>query len=475
MKDKTIHLYDKLVEYNESDYYPYHMPGHKRQTKGRIPDEWICADITEIDGFDNLHHPEEFFCSLQQKAAALYGADESFYLVNGSTGGILSAISAAVPEGGTLLMTRNSHKSAYHAAYLRKLTINYLYAPVINEYDIYDAVQPEQVRRALEADNSINAVFIVSPTYEGRIADIKAIAEIVHEKKLPLIVDEAHGAHLGWAEEFAHNSCTLGADLVIHSVHKTLPALTQTALLHVNGERIDRELLKRFLRIYQTSSPSYILMASIDDALNLLEERGKELFSAFYRQYQGMHKILTSCEKLQFLPLEPDRQDIGKLIISGYKAGVSGQQLYEILLHRYHLQLEMAAGSYCLAMFTVGDTPEAYERMQEALLEIDRECMGKAIRMDIPKVWEETESQPETPLAIAWDMPWEFVDLKFAESHCAADFINLYPPGSPLVVPGEQLTREAVEKIQDYLKKNLKVQGIQQTADGWKIKCIKRQ
>lgn len=472
MKNNTISLYDKLEKYSESDYYPYHMPGHKRQTRGQIPDEWISADITEIEGFDNLHQPEDILYSLQHKAAALYGAEESFYLVNGSTGGILSAVSAAVPEGGTLLIPRNSHKSAYHAAYLRNLTINYLYPPVIKEYDIYDAVQPEQIRRALEADSTIQAVFVVSPTYEGRIADIRAIADIVHERGIPLIVDEAHGAHLGWAEEFAENSCRLGADIVIHSVHKTLPALTQTALLHVNGARIDRHRLKRFLQIYQTSSPSYLLMASIDDALSLLEEKGRTLFAVFYRQYLSMLEVLSSCKHLRFLPLVKGQQDVGKLLISGKRAGLSGQQIYEILLQRYHLQLEMAAGSYCLAMFTVGDTPQAYGRMQQALVELDEECGRNAVpAADSPEEWK-AEPLPGIPLQTAWELPWELMDLEHAQGRYAADFISLYPPGSPLAVPGEQLTKEAVAQIKSYLEKHLKVQGIQQE-EGCKVKCIK--
>lgn len=143
-------------------------------------------------------------------------------------------------------MTRGGHKSAYHAAYLRNLTISYLYPEMMQEYDIYDAITPEQIAEALAKEPVPDAVFLVSPTYEGRIADIEKIAQIVHSKGIPLIVDEAHGAHLGLAEGLAKNSCQCGADLVIHSVHKTLPALTQSALLHVNGNRIDRDRLRRF-------------------------------------------------------------------------------------------------------------------------------------------------------------------------------------------------------------------------------------
>ena len=156
-------LYRRLKAYSETDEYPYHMPGHKRQVCGELPQEIMNIDITEIDGFDNLHAPEEILLRLQEEAARLYGAEESFYLVNGSTCGVLAAISAAVPKGGRLLMTRGGHKSAYHAAYLRNLTISYLYPEMMQEYDIYDAITPEQIAEALAKEPVPDAVFLVSP------------------------------------------------------------------------------------------------------------------------------------------------------------------------------------------------------------------------------------------------------------------------------------------------------------------------
>ena len=266
-------------------------------------------------------------------------------------------------------MTRGAHKSAYHAVYLRNLTVSYLYPEMMEEYDIYDAVTLEQIAEAFSREPVPDAVFLVSPTYEGRIADIETIAKLVHSKGIPLIVDEAHGAHLGLAEGFAKNSCQCGADLVIHSVHKTLPALTQSALLHVNGRLVDRERLRRFLHIYQSSSPSYVLMAGIDNALQVVEEQGDYLFAKFQINYLRMLTELSECRNLHFLPLDA-RQDIGKLVILSPKAGLSGQQIYDILLEEYHLQLEMAAADHSLAMFTIGDSDEAYTRMTDALLAI---------------------------------------------------------------------------------------------------------
>lgn len=459
-----------------------------------LSEEFYRMDITEIDGFDNLHQPEGMIAELQRAAAGLYGAEESFYLINGSTCGILSAVSAALPEGGHILMARNCHKSAYHGVYLRNLEVTYLYPPCLDEYDIFDAVTPRQIEDALERKPDIRAVLIVSPTYEGRIADIRRIADIVHRRKIPLIVDEAHGAHLGLAETLPENSCQAGADLVIHSVHKTLPAPTQTALLHVNGTLVDRELLKRFLRIYQSSSPSYPLMAGIDNALRYIKESGGEAFREFRRRFGEMMEILADCRRLKFLSGEPEIQDVGKLLISVKGTGLKGKELYDILLKKYRLQLEMASESFALAMFTVNDRKEAYERMVRALLEIDagleeklsdgeeaemqalfpeRKVAGgaagspgaaKDCEKDTGRNQEETESG--IPLSRAWDMPSEAVALEESGGRYAGEFVNLYPPGVPLLVPGERITEKLCRDIIRYVEAGLLVQGVRVDESG---------
>ena len=471
------HLLDKLKKNRDSGIYPYHMPGHKRHPFGDLNQELCGIDITEIDGFDNLHQPTGILAQLQQQAAGLYGAEESFYLVNGSTSGVLSAISAALPQGGHILMARNCHKSAYHGIYLRNLKVTYLYPPVLIDYDIFDAIMPEQIQTALETEPEIGAVLIVSPTYEGRIADIRRIAEIVHERNIPLIVDEAHGAHLGLMKEGPENSCQAGADLVIHSVHKTLPALTQAALLHVNGSRIDRERLRRFLRIYQTSSPSYILMASIDNALRFIDQEGCEAFSKFKENYRNMLEDLRDCKQLRILPWEKGRQDLGKLVISVRDSGMTGKELYDILLHRYGLQLEMAAESYVLAMFTVNDEPEAYERMTLALLEIERE-LDQKIGAEASDGFKQdamffTKPIRKISLTKAWDMETEEVEFAESAGCCAGEFINLYPPGVPVLVPGEEITEELCVRVQEWILNGLAVQGVEKREEKIYIKILK--
>ncbi len=231
-----VPLLERLSTYAASDVYPFHMPGHKRQVKmgiTSVPNPF-SVDITEIDGFDNLHHAEDILKESMNSAAAVYESDRSWYLVNGSTCGILAAIAAAVKPGEKILMARNSHKSAYHAVILNQLEPVYLYPEEVPEFQIPGGIEPEQERALLEHPE-IRAVFVTSPTYEGIVSDIQGIAATAHRHGAALIVDEAHGAHLpfGDGNYFPDGALQEGADLVIQSLHKTLPSLTQTAILHL--------------------------------------------------------------------------------------------------------------------------------------------------------------------------------------------------------------------------------------------------
>ncbi len=472
-----------LQAYGESDYYPLHMPGHKRRLFGNMPPDVLKMDITEIDGFDNLHDASGILKEAQKEAAALYGAEETFFLVNGSTCGILSAISAALQEGQRLLITRNCHKSVYHGAYLRNLTISYLYPKIIEAYDICEAVTAKEVEEALQKERNVGAVLVVSPTYEGRIAEIEKIAETVHKRGIPLIVDEAHGAHLGLYEGFAQNSCRLGADLVIHSVHKTLPAMTQTALLHVNGRLIDRDRLRRFLHIYQSSSPSYVLMAGIQNALCLASE--KDYFAVFEAKFQKMREQLLKCKVLKILAADrktvgnPVRQDMGKVVVSCKGAGISGQELYDALRISYHLQLEMAAETYVLAMFTVGDTKEGFERFTRAILEIDGRLAEKSEVSSLGISVYGTRLREGMPFARAWEASGEgkteWVFLHNAAGRIAGEFVNLYPPGTPLAVPGEIYSEVLLQEIDHFVKEGLNVQGVRREGEKIVIPVLKNE
>lgn len=496
-------LYRKLLEYGQSDVYPYHMPGHKRkpltEVLGRVGD----IDITEIEGFDNLHQAEGILKDLQEQAARAYGAEESFYLVGGSTAGVLSGVSAALPRGGCLILARNCHKSAYHSVYLNCLRTVYLFPEVDASADVCRAVSPGQVEKAIRENPQAGAVLIVSPTYEGILADIGAIARIAHERGIPLIVDEAHGAHLGFHPAWPPSACTQGADIVIQSLHKTLPSLTQTALLHVNGKLIDRGRLKRFLSLYQTSSPSYVLMAGMEEAITYMERHGRAAMESFYQKWKTLLEKLKACSRLRVFPAyaQGTLQDIGKLVISAKGTGISGQELYERLLGKYHLQMEMAAGTYVLAMFTVADTQEAYDRLARAVLEIDGSLReetdgspqaqngGRPRMTDLYNPHAQNGGRPrmadlynphaqagaeKLELWEAWDRETEAVGLEEAVGRLAGEFIVLYPPGIPIVVPGEVVGQETMRLIDRYGKEGLPVQGVTYREGSARITVLRR-
>lgn len=478
-------LFEKLSAYGASDYYPYHMPGHKRRLKTDTMRELAQIDITEIDGFDNLHDAQGILKRIQEEAAAAYGAEESFFLVNGSTAGILSAISTAVSPGGKILMVRGAHKSAYHAAYLRDLQIAYLWPGVHPLFGCNLPATAKEVEEALQQTPDVQAVFIVSPTYEGLAADVKSIAEAAHKRNIPLIVDEAHGAHLGFDGRWPESSVKQGADLVIQSLHKTLPAPTQTAILHVNGKLVDRCGLRRFLGIYQTSSPSYIFMAAMEDAIATTSANREKLFGDFWEYWKGMTESLSACRNLIFL--KEENSDPGKLAVMDKTGFLDGEQLYEMLLHKYHLQPEMAAGRYVLAMFTVGDTKEGYERLTKALLEIDeyitaewsktaatatQPAEGNRMADAVTPVCIQKKTQAVTGIGRAWDTPKEWVLLKDAEGKTAGEYVNLYPPGSPIIVPGEIFTKDILTEIAAYRQQGFHVQGVKEIEDDIYVSTI---
>ena len=409
-----LNISEKIKEYMQHPAYPFHMPGHKRCEEQH--------DFTEIDGFDVLSHPEGIIAESQRRAAGLFGADRTYYLVNGSTAGILAGILAASDKDKKVLVGPDCHKSVYHALELGRLTAvdadgQYLYKgdgriTAVNNDDGADVeeskslsnaktlvsledigrkldweILPERIERTLEAGNgkagSIGLVVVTSPSYEGVVSDIARIAEIAHSHGALLLVDEAHGSHLGMHPAFPENSNRLGADLVVHSMHKTMSALTQTALLHVNtsghallagredeAERLSSRI-EHFLEMLQTSSPSYLLMESMDLCVDLLTKEKEALFEAYADR---LERFRAQIGGLTYIDLfETEHSDPGKLVftVKQNPAGLTAPQLYACLRDRFDIQLEFAQENYALAMTSFADTDEAFAGLFEACAKID--------------------------------------------------------------------------------------------------------
>lgn len=465
--EQELYLDKKLTAYSSFDYYPFHMPGHKRQTID-FPNPYFI-DITEIDGFDNLHHAEGILKDAQKRASRLYHTLETFYLINGSTCGILSAVSAALPRGGSLLMGRNCHKAAYHAAFLRQLDTHYV-LPAMTDFGIMGSVCPQDVADMLDKHPDIGAVFLTSPTYDGVVSDIRTISDIVHAHNLPLIVDEAHGAHFMFSAEFPVSALECGADIVIQSLHKTLPCFTQTALLHVNSDRISLDSIRNFLGIYETSSPSYLLMASMEQGLRRMEEQGTELMAQFTDLLKNFYQKAKDFRHLSVFTHDFcnktncfDR-DFSKILISTKNTGLTGQELYHILLEKYHLQPEMASGHYVTALTSVMDTEEGFHRLIQALTEIDHEidmtnnCSDTHMLLTSRDLY--TISTQRLCLTDAIEKASHTLSLKDAAGCISQEFVYLYPPGIPLIAPGEVITPALIENIFTCQALGLSVEGL---------------
>jgi arginine decarboxylase len=438
-------LQDALLLYRDSGIYPFHMPGHKRNTF-MLDMAFDCGlDITEIDGFDNLHDAKGILAKGMRRAALLYGSERTFYLINGSTCGILAGITACTRKGDKILMARNCHKSVYNAVKLNELNPVYL-VPLVTKECINGSISPAEVKRALAENPDIRLVVVTSPTYEGVVSDIKAIAEAAHRHGVPLLVDEAHGAHFGFCTAFPESSVRLGADIVIHSLHKTLPSPTQTALLHVNGSLVDAEAIKRQLAVFETSSPSYLMMAAIDTCINLLSREKEKLFNDYKKRLDAFYNTTKALEKVKILKSSPLFYDfdIGKIVISVKNTDITGKELKNILLDKYLLQLEMAMGDYALAMTSICDTDEGFERLGNALLEIDKKINF------VDKSGEEPISiTPEvvmTPYQ-AESAQAHFIPFTNCEGAVSAEYVYAYPPGVPMLVPGERVTKQVLDAL----------------------------
>ncbi|MDE6530190.1 MAG: aminotransferase class I/II-fold pyridoxal phosphate-dependent enzyme [Lachnospiraceae bacterium] len=484
-------IFDILTEYGESDAYPYHMPGHKRyegEETAFFWKEYYKRDITEIDGFDGLHHADGILKEAMERAAKLYHSEHTYYLINGSSAGVLTAIMAAVPKGGSLIMMRSSHKSAYHALLLGGMRGIYLPSEVDTETGLDLGVTADQVISTAEAHPEAVAVFLTSPTYEGFSMPLREIAEALHKRNQLLIVDAAHGAHFGMAEYLPENAVEAGADIVIHSLHKTLPSPTQTALLHVNGDRVRISQIERYFSVFQTTSPSYVLMAGIDECICMLQNSKEKFFAAFYQKRKKLHDSLAGLKHIQivdaFAPLSipdgiPDNYvpEMGKLLLIPKQEYMTAREIYDVLRVQYHLQPEMATPMYVLLILTIMDTEEGYRRLSEALHEIDNNMEKK----DNTKKYLKKRGKSDLPEAVytiaeADAMEGEWISSEDAIGRISQGVVAVYPPGRPLLVPGERISEQVIEELKYSRSSGCEVHGIalwEEAPELFRLLCIR--
>ena len=578
MISKEHILQSQLQEYCQSGMYPMHMPGHKRSL-APVPGLAYDWDVTEVPGTDDLHAADGILKEAMDRTSMLFGSRRTWYLVNGSTCGLLAAVYACVPAGGEAVIARNCHKSVYHAAELLNLKVHWVVPPLLSEWEVFGSVPPAEVERALREHPSAKTVVITSPTYEGVISDIASIARICHAHGARLIVDEAHGAHLGLLRAdgidtkdpscpektagnrktgepaetdentrrtqsyFPESALHLGADIVVQSAHKTLPSLTQTALLHLgrgglsaagegadaaaqdgihDGPALERRI-EHALDIFETSSPSYLLMASLDGCTGLLADRGEELFTQWRGQIRRTDEVLAGLRHLKALHRENACTGAGWENVYAYddsrfllradpECGVCGNDLSAFLRAECGIEPEMHCGGNVFLMSGCGDSPEGWETVRKALCRLDqflsenagapasgggegaarkaqRECADRIPSGQQVTVLAESPCGAENPreynmplrgpehmeLPQEDDMPLfrqereEFseisaetaltpaeayrrvlagggdeVPLAEAAGRISAEYVMAYPPGVPVLVPGERISQQSI-------------------------------
>lgn len=422
---------------------PLHMPGHKRRVWPAAGLGCAAWDMTEIDGADDLHEADGILADAMRRTAALYGSRRCWYLVGGSTVGLLAGVRALAPFGSEILMARNCHKAVYHAVELGQLRAHYLLPPIDPAFGVYGSVQPADVQAALEQHKNIRCVVITSPTYEGVVSDIASLAKICHAHGVPLLVDEAHGAHylpfaepLGWQG----GAVAAGADVVVQSAHKTLPSLTQTAFLQVNGTLADDAEIERQLDVFETSSPSYPLLVSLDGCTTWLAQQGKTAFAAWRQQLDGFDDSVRNlrhtpilCHGADTLQNHPDFYafDAGKILLRMGSRGAA-------FLRQNGFEPEMVRGDDVLAMTSPCDAPDTLPRLAQVLQKWDdtaQKMQGPALTLPHP-------GRAVLPIGQAVLQGSRPLPMQQAAGRISAEYIWAYPPGVPLLAPGEEITPE---------------------------------
>jgi arginine/lysine/ornithine decarboxylase len=437
--------FDVLLDYVDSGVIPFHTPGHMqgrgmdRALRDFLGDNVLAIDLTQIRGLDDLLQPEDAIAEAQELAAEAYGADHSFFLINGSTSGNQIMMMAALNPGEKIAIPRNAHKSAMGGLIMSGAQPVWMKPEVDDALHMDHTVTPATVAATLAAEPDIKAVYVVSPTYYGVAADLEGIAHVAHDFGVPMIVDEAWGPHFHFHPALPIDALEAGADMCINSTHKMLGSLSQTAMLHHKGDRIRYDRLKAVVKLFLSTSPNLVLVASLDVARKQMATEGSALLS---------HTI--------------------ELAITVKALGYTGYEAEEILRRRYNVQCELADLFNCLALFTIGTTQDSADRLVYGVKELSRE--DRPIDVFSPSGVLERRLQtgtynlpPIPPIRMnpreAFLADTEIVRFKSSAGRICAEVITPYPPGIPVISPGEEITPEIVAYLDLEKKAGVRMQG----------------
>ncbi len=480
MNQNRTPYFDVLLDYVDSGVIPFHTPGHMqgrgmdRSLRDFLGDNVLAIDLTQIRGLDDLLQPEGALAEAQELAAEAYGSDRSFFLINGSTSGNQIMMMTALNPGDRLALPRNSHKSAMGGLIMSGAFPVWMTPEVDNALHMDHTVTPQTVRATLAADPAIKAVYVVSPTYYGACADLRGIAAVAHEYDVPLLVDEAWGPHFHFHPALPMDALEAGADMCINSTHKMLGSLSQTAMLHEQGSRVRVGRLKAVVKLFLSTSPNLVLIASLDVARKQMATEGSALLSQTIELAEDTRRRLNGIDGIYCLGAEqigrPGVFDLDptKITITVKALGYTGYEAEEILRRRYNVQCELADLFNCLALFTIGTTREAADRLVYGVKELSRE--DRPIDVFSPSGVLERRLQTGTynlpgipPVRMnpreAFLANTQTVRFKESAGRICAEVITPYPPGIPVVSPGEEITPEVIHYLDLEKKAGVRMQG----------------
>ncbi|MFD2671566.1 aminotransferase class I/II-fold pyridoxal phosphate-dependent enzyme [Marinicrinis sediminis] len=469
-------ILEALLHHQEKQTASFHVPGHKNDNqRGHQEDSWFTnvmkLDMTELTGLDDLHEPSGCIAQAQQLAASAFGASHTWFLVGGSTVGNLSVICAWSRPGDIWIVDRHAHKSVMNALKLVEARVAFLPARFHPQTGIPVQLDVMDIEHMLKRYPQARGVLITSPTYYGYQSDLKAIADRVHHYGMPLIVDEAHGAHFSFHPSLPQSAMQAGADVAIQSTHKMLGAMTMSAMLHLQGNRIDPALIRQALGMLQSSSPSYPLMASLDVARRDAALHGYDLLQVGMQQLQSLSEQIEGIEGIGILRAD----DPFKMYVYDKTRSLNGHQLREQLELR-GCMMELADETGVLAVHSLYTKQGHLGRLRDSLQAISEKYrLGKQELK--PSVW----NTYSTPLCMEESAglihfqnnlhaPSQLVDLEMAEGYRAAEMVIPYPPGVPLWVQGERITRASLEALVRWVSHGGHVQGLD--AAGSRIRVL---
>jgi len=451
-------LWTALEEYRAKVRARFHMPGHKGGAGaagplvGSLGRGALELDVTELAGLDELHRPTGPIARAQALAAELFGSDLTFFLVNGASAGLVAALLAACPAGAKVILPRHSHRSVVTGLILGDLEPIWIDVSLQPEFDITVGCEPRALLLAIEqAPDEAKAVVLQRPTYEGVIEDIERAVRLAHERDMVVIVDEAHGTHLRFDPQLPPSALEMGADVVVNSLHKTVGGLTQTAMLHVQGSRLDVERVRLALNMMQSTSPSYLLMSSIDllrrelalEGARMVED-ARQAASQVRKLFRERFRLLEARDLLAGYELDYTKV----LVLTG-----SGFRLRDSLA-RAGVFVEYARPRTVLLIVTHGDGAQDVSQLRQAIYALPDD--GEASVPNVPYGRGEVVLSPRR----AFEAATREVQLRRAVGEISWAGITLYPPGAYAVLPGQVITEEDVEALLRCLEAGWSAHGI---------------